>query len=112
MKSVVNGSLNELQRQIYSSVERIKKHSGDQWKGLENIPDGNAFQEKGLKSYAYKLLSSSISYQLTNMFSADSDLYTSDYAAGSYEQASVVNKEPTILIDFVFKNNREFDIKA
>ena len=107
----INDYINNLQQQIYSSVVKIKDQSSFETtpKGKEDA-DWSRFYEGQVKNYAYQLLPEDISWKLqSNM---DVEAGGNAHAAASYRQAGEVLKEPTVLIDFMFKNNQEFDFKV
>ena len=53
-----------------------------------------------------------MSYRLTALNSEQPQTADAGYAAGSYLENSRVSRKPTVLIDFMFANNREFDFKV
>lgn len=107
---LANNYIDSLHQQISHSVETIKKRSSAQSEAFSKASEQSASNESSrLNNYSYRLLSSSTAYQLTGQF--DNHIGTT-YAADSYRYASEVIKEPTVLIDFIFKNNREFDFKV
>lgn len=104
--------LSGLERQISASVERLKQKNGAT-AGLEPesaAAEAGRYNPYSVQNYAYNLLSSGLSYQLNSSVSPQG--YDAGYAAGSYLEASQVNREPTVLIDFMFEYNREFDFKV
>ena len=107
----INDYINNLQQQIYSSFARIKDQSSFETtsKGKEEA-DWSRFYEGQVKGYAYQLLPEEISWQLQS--NTDVDRESNAYAAASYKQTGNMLKEPTVLIDFMFKNNQEFDFKV
>ena len=108
----LNNYLNNLQDQIYSSVDRIKlkQNSSDRASFIRDTKEECGYYFHRVENYAYQLLPENISWSLQtdNKQSLSENLY----ATTSYQQAGDVLKEPTILIDFMFKNNREFDFKV
>ncbi len=107
----INDYINNLQQQIYSSVAKIKDQSSFEApsKGKEEA-DWERFYEGQVKSYSYRLLPEEISWQLQSNTNVDKG--SNAYAAASYKQTGNILKEPTVLIDFMFKNNQEFDFKV
>ncbi len=107
---LANDYINSLHQQISHSVETIKKRSSAKSEILGDASE-KSFSSEGsrLNNYSYRLLSSSTAYQLTGKY--DNHIGTT-YAADSYRYASEVIKEPKVLVDFLFKNNREFDFKV
>ena len=107
----INDYINNLQQQIYSSVAKIKDQSSFEApsKGKEEA-DWGRFYEGQVKSYSYRLLPEEISWQLQS--NTEIEASGNAYAAASYRQAGEVLQEPTVLIDFMFKNNQEFDFKV
>lgn len=107
----VNNYINSLQQQIDSSVDKIKQKSAAPYSSGEEQEkeDANGFGRR-IESYAYRLLPGEISWSLgaESLKMADG----AAHAAGSYQQAAEVMREPTIRIDLMFKNNREFDFKV
>lgn len=110
-KLYLNDYLSQLHRQISGSVEKIKRNSGtfERQDEPKNENWGGTGQQ-GIENYAYKLLDSGVSYQLLG-YGTENRVNTA-YAAASYGNAGQVLREPTVLIDFMFKNNREFDFKV
>lgn len=107
----VNDYINNLQQQIYSSVAKIKDQSSFETtsKGKEEA-DWSRFYEGQIRSYAYQLLPEEIIWQLQSNMAVEAGGKT--HAAASYRQAEEILKKPTVLIDFMFKNNQEFDFKV
>ncbi len=107
----VNDYLNNLQQQIYSSVVKIKDQSSFEAPSREKEnADWNRPYAEQVKGYAYRLLPEEISWQIQSGNKMETG--GSAYATSSYQQAGEVLKEPTVLIDFMFKNNQEFDFKV
>lgn len=110
-KLVVTDYLSSLQQQIAVSVDRLKA------KEVRNSPaekDGGEqptvyYGGARLNEKAYSLLETSVSYK---MFSFADNRVDAAYAAHSYNAAAAVDKPSTVLIDFMFANNREFDFKV
>lgn len=103
--------INNLQQQIYSSVDRIKQRSSFPAASSEpEEKESGGFYRSRVEEYAYRLLPGAVSWQLQEGAAAEQG--GSAYAAGSYRQAGEVLREPTVLIDLMFKNNREFDFKV
>ncbi len=106
-----NDYISNLQQQIYSSVDKIKqKSSGSFAASEERADEGSRENGHRVENYAYRLLPGEVSWSLQEGAAADHG--GSTYAAGSYRQAGEVLREPSVLIDFMFKNNREFDFKV
>lgn len=110
-KLVANDCLSSLQKQIAVSVDRLKAKEAHnrpaEKEGREQPPayyGGARLNEK-----AYSLLESSVSYR---MLSYADNRIDAAYAARSYNVAAEVDKPSTVLIDFMFANNREFDFKV
>ena len=106
----VGDYLNSLHQQIYTSVERIKRNTQILDFTKQDSENNNATSSKSrVEKYAYKLLAEDTiwSLQTNNITSQESSYITS-----SYQSAKDVMQEPTILMDFMFKNNREFDFKV
>lgn len=105
-----NDYINTLHQQISHSVDKIKKRS---FPKTETVREGTkkSFvpENGGVNNYSYRLLSGSTAYQLIGQYD---NRVESAYAADSYRYASEVMIEPKVLIDFIFKNNREFDFKV
>lgn len=112
----INDYLSNLNQQISTSVERLKLKSGrfnpSENTSLNNQGETSSYNYQALNGYPYHLLETSVSYQMSHYNSQQSEFQSSQYAADSYRQTSEVNKEPSVLIDFMFKNNREFDFKV
>ncbi len=109
-KLYLNDYLSQLHRQISGSVEKIKRNSGTFERQNEPTDEDWGGGRQGVENYAYKLLDSGVSYQLLR-YGTENSVNTA-YAAASYGNAGQVLREPTVLIDFMFKNNREFDFKV
>ena len=109
----VNDYISSLHQQISYSVEQIKSRSNSRTTITDDKNSEKAYDYgySRLNNYAYNLLSASVSYQLSDYTSWDELKPTASYAASSYSQADNINREPTVLLDFMFKNNREFDFK-
>lgn len=110
----LNNYLDNLHRQIDSSVVNIKNKSADKNSQPENAvaEDTGRYNYSRVNSYAYNLLETGVSYQLAAYSSLNPQLQDSSYAAGSYQSAGSVIKEPTVLIDYMFEYNREFNFKV
>ena len=103
--------INNLQQQIYSSVDRIKQRSSFSAPLREDgESESGGRRNSRVESYAYRILPGEVSWQLRENPAPGQS--ANAYAAGSYRQAGDVLREPTVLIDFMFKNNREFDFKV
>ncbi len=106
----INDALTSLQRQIAVSVDRLKYKTDISRDGEDVAAGGNAYADAArLHEKAYSLLDSDLSYQL---FSYAEHGVDASYAAKSYVYAAEVNRPSTVLIDFMFANNREFDFKV
>lgn len=103
----INDYVNNLQQQISSSVAKIRQKSSYN-QPAESLVSSD--YRARVEVYAYQLLPGQISWTLQE--STTVDVGTDSYAAASYRQAGEVLKEPTVLLDFMFKNNREFDFKV
>ena len=108
----LNNYFNNLQDQIYSSVDRIKlkQSSSDRANFAETSTEEYRYYYNRIENYAYQLLPENISWTLQT--SGSPSLSENLYATTSYQQVRDALKEPTVLIDFMFKNNREFDLKV
>ena len=111
----VNDYLSTLNQQISGSVDRIKYKSGRL--SADNVSSSresfeNTERYQSLNGYAYCLLETGMSYRLTALNSEQPQTADAGYAAGSYLESSRVSRKPTVLIDFMFANNREFDFKV
>lgn len=110
-KLVINNYLSSLQQQVAVSVDRLKSKTGyncsaeddDNWQS-QVYYNGIRLNER-----AYSLLDTSVSY---SMFSYVDYKIDAAYAARSYDIAAGIDKPSTVLIDFMFTNNREFDFKV
>lgn len=103
----INDYVNNLQQQISSSVAKIRRQSSFARSDQQPETSNGRAQVEG---YAYQLLPGQVTWTLQEEMAAETG--TERYAAASYRQAGDVLKEPTVLIDFMFKNNREFDFKV
>lgn len=111
----VNDYLSTLNQQISGSVDRIKYKSGRF--SADNVSSSresfeNTERYQSLNGYAYRLLETGMSYRLTALNSEQPQTADAGYAACSYMESSRVSRKPTVLIDFMFANNREFDFKV
>lgn len=107
---VVNDYLSSLQQQIAVSVDRLKYQSAAAAKENRPQEDDLSYACGGrLREKAYSLLKSEVSYQMLSYAGQSAD---AAYAARSYTAAAGVDKPSTVLIDFMFANNREFDFKV
>ncbi len=105
MAHLNSGYVDSLHRQIYASVEKIKNQPSSQRFLTESeTPD----LRQQVRNYAYRVLNEEISWTLQQTEISGS----ANYAAGSYRQAGEILRPPTVLIDLMFKNNREFDFKV
>lgn len=110
----LNNYLDSLHRQIDRSVANIKDRTAAGSLQPENFDAeaDNRYNYSRVNSYAYNLLETGVSYQLVAYSSLNSAASSSAYAAGSYQNAKDVLKEPTVLIDYMFEYNREFNFKV
>lgn len=110
-KLVINDSLSSLQRQIAVSVGRLKAKEAQNYPAEkeDGEPQPAYYSSARLNEKAYSLLETSVSYR---MFSYADTQIDAAYAARSYNTAAGVDKPSTVLIDFMFANNREFDFKV
>lgn len=106
----VNDYINNLQQQISYSVAKIRQQSSSSQPAADSASDEDYRRQSKVDSYAYNLLAEDISWSLQGQMSAPNE--NSGYVSASYQYAGNVLKEPTVLIDFMFKNNREFDFKV
>ncbi len=105
-----NNYIDTLHQQISKSVDTIKKRSSAKTETIKNVFEQPLVSENfRLNGGSYRLLSASTAYQLVGEY--DSRVETG-YVTDSYRYAAEVIKEPTVLIDFMFENNREFDFKV
>lgn len=111
----LNDYFNNLTSQISASVDRLKTKQGQTAAPNPFAPEtesetAGAFQ---LSAQSYRLLDSKMSYQLALEDSkAQNNFSGSGYAAESYLKTSRVNQPSTVLVDFMFAGNREFDFKV
>ena len=101
--------INDLNRQIYASVDQIKHRSSKADISRKASYDFQADDYK-VKEAPYKLLSGDVNWSLQNI-SYDAKK-NSDYIVSNYKYVNNVIKEPRVIIDLMFKNNREFDFKV
>lgn len=102
--------LSKLHQQIYSSVDKIKRNSkSTEFHNSEKSENEVLPYRSRVEEYAYKLLPEEVSWSLQNCHPAKLE---TTYMANSYQSAKDVLQEPSILVDFMFKNNREFDFKV
>ena len=102
--------ISSLHRQIYASVERIKRNSETPDAPItDKVDDKDTNPRSRIEEYAYKLLAEDISWSLQNDYTTSQEI---SYMNNSYRSAKNVLKKPTVLIDFMFKNNQEFDFKV
>lgn len=106
----VNNYISSLQQQIYSSVDKIKNKSAGSFADTAADKDAENGTNRRVESYAYRLLPGEVSWSLGAESQGENG--GAAYAAGSYRQAGEVLQERTVLIDLMFKNNREFDFKV
>ena len=111
-KFYLHNYLDNLHQQIYSSVDKIKRNSQKniQYSADEIYKNNNYHYSYQIEGQPYQLLSKELNWLMHNQLVA----YDSNgaYVAASYHQADNVLQEPKVLIDFMFKNNREFDFKV
>lgn len=110
----LNNYLDSLHRQIDRSVANIKDRTAAGGLRPENsgAEADSRYNYSRVNSYAYNLLETGVSYQLASYSSLNPEPSDSAYAAGSYQNAGKVMKEPTVLIDYMFEYNREFNFKV
>lgn len=102
--------LSKLHQQIYSSVDKIKRNSkSTEFHNNEKSENEILAHRSRVEEYVYKLLPEEVSWSLQNSYPAKLE---TTYMANSYQSAKDVLQEPSILVDFMFKNNREFDFKV
>ncbi len=112
----LNDYLSSLTSQISGSVERLKaresssRQTSPVFEAGEETPRNDG--HNSLHNYAYTLLDSSVAYQMFNQNGEAGNPADSSYAAGSYQSAGQVLRQPSVLIDFMFTGNREFDFKV
>ena len=108
-KLVLNDYLSSLQRQISVSVDKIKDK--DTFAPKEDNTEAKSYDYRhALSGRAYSLLDSDVSYQMFAL--KDKQGMDSSYAAQSYNFAAHVDRPSTVLLDFMFEGNREFDFKV
>ena len=108
----LNNYLDNLHQQISTSVDKIKRNSQKNNFSVidEKYDDNNYHYSYRIEGQSYQLLSKELNWMMhSQSFNNNQD---DSYAATSYHQADNVLREPTVLIDFMFKNNREFDFKV
>ena len=113
----LNDYLSALTSQISGSVERLKARESS---SRQNTPAFEAGEDvrprydelNSLRNYAYNLLDSTVAYQMFEQAGEAAGPTDSSYAAGRYQSAGQVLRRPTVVIDFMFKGNREFDFKV
>ncbi len=110
-KLVINDYLSSLQRQIAVSVDRLKSKTGvaTESEAPALAEERNYGRSGRLSEKAYSLLKSEVSYQMLSYAEQPAD---AAYAAHSYDIAAGIDKPSTVLIDFMFAGNREFDFKV
>ncbi len=107
----INNYIENLHRQIDGSVANIRQKKS----GSQNQDNSYVFfrlPEEQVSSSPYKLLDTQVSYSLSDYFSQNPIQETESYAASTYQNAADVMKKPTVLIDFMFEYNREFNFKV
>lgn len=111
-KFYLHNYLDNLHQQIYSSVDKIKRNSQkNNFSSSDEISGSNNYHYSyRVEEQSYQLLSKELNWLMHNQ----SVKYNQDntYVAISYHHADKVLQEPKVLIDFMFKNNREFDFKV
>lgn len=110
-KLVINDYLSSLQQQIAVSVDRLKYKTAAAAESETAAPaEERSYGRSGrLSEKAYSLLKSEVSYQMLSYAGQPAD---AAYAARSYDAAAGVDKPSTVLINFMFAGNREFDFKV
>lgn len=108
-KLVINDYLSSLQQQIAVSVDRLKYKTAAERETAAPAEELNYGRNGRLSEKAYSLLKSEVSYQMLYYAGQPAD---SAYVARSYDAAAGVDKPSTVLIDFMFAGNREFDFKV
>lgn len=110
-KLVLNDYLSSLHRQISVSVDKLKDKNSAPQSAETGTGDGALQSYRyGVSERAYSLLDSDVSYQMFSYGGRQGA--DSSYAAQSYSSVAKVDKPSTVLIDFMFENNREFDFKV
>ncbi|MBQ9731569.1 MAG: hypothetical protein IJV97_00575 [Alphaproteobacteria bacterium] len=105
--------IQNLHQQINRSVDKITQRSSQQnadYDFSQSSENSFYYNNYRVEGQHYKLLSVEVNWSLHNH--SANVLNTSQYASSSYTQASNVIKEPTVLIDYIFPNNKEFDFKV
>lgn len=101
-----------LSSQIESYVDKIKnKSSRPEDKGFQDNREGNhpfAYYPEAVANYAYSLLNSDVAYNLTSNFSKPSE--TSASVSSAYQYVGSMGQEPSVLLDFMHRNNQKFDV--
>ena len=110
----LNNYLASLQRQIDRSVANIKNKTATNNRiGKDfNQAEEDRYPYSKIDNHTYKLLETKVSYQLSTYSSQNPQPSDSVYASESYKNAENIIKEPTILIDYMFEYNREFNFKV
>ncbi|MBE6452363.1 MAG: hypothetical protein E7012_02605 [Alphaproteobacteria bacterium] len=105
----LHNHINKLHQQINYSVEKLKHRSLSSFESSseEHLHQKFPYQVEG---HLHHLLSGEINWSLqTHNYSTENSF---QYVSSSYSYADNILKEPTVLIDFMFPNNQEFDFKV
>lgn len=113
----LNDYLSALTSQISGSVERLKARESSSRQTAPAFEAGEDSRPRydephSLRNYAYNLLDSTVAYQMFEQAGEAGNPADSSYAAGRYQSAGQVLRQPTVVVDFMFKGNREFDFKV
>ena len=106
-----NNYINRLEHQIDASIGKIKsRQKKDYQSSVSGTFDENSYSyHSKVENYAYNLLSNNIGWQMHQEYSYLSK--NNFYASASYQKSAEVLKDSTVIIDFMFTGNREFDFK-
>ena len=111
MKTFLN--INELNGQIQQYIRRIKSKQSSQQISNELAADEViiSYRNNDLRSNL-NTLGVENKFNIQNMLENEANITSLNYVTGAYEHLTQSDDKNKIVIDFMHKNNRNFDVKA
>lgn len=101
--------IQNLHQQINHSVDKIKQHSSYS-QSSQSREEDTYLEHYRVEGQFYQLLSGDVNWSLQNQ--KDGMKNNFQYVSQSYTYAKDILKEPSVLIDYMFPNNKDFDFKV
>ena len=111
MKTFLN--INDLNGQIQQYIRRIKNKQSTQQISTELTADEViiSYRNNDIRSNL-NTLGGENKFNIQNMLENEQNIASPDYATGAYEHLTQGDGKNKIVIDFMHKNNRNFDVEA